>query len=73
MSLIHNERRKLTATALNGVAIGTMVAGSIAPLIAVSYGVSGAQSGWYFGVIGFGLVFHGHRITSSRVDRAREA
>ncbi len=40
MSLIHNERWKLTATALNGVAIATVVAGGIAPLVAVSFGVS---------------------------------
>lgn len=52
MSLIHNERRKLTATALNGLAIATMAAGFIAPLIAVSYGVPNAPDGSYFIVTG---------------------
>jgi hypothetical protein len=52
MSLIHNERRKLTATALNGVAIATMAAGLIAPLVAVSYGVSSAPGGAYFLITG---------------------
>ncbi len=47
MSLIHNERRKITATAINGIAIATMVAGAVAPLIAWSYGVSNAPSGRY--------------------------
>lgn len=37
MSLIHNERRKLTATALNGLAITTVAAGVIAPMVALSY------------------------------------
>ncbi len=44
MPLIQNERHKLTANALNGVAIATMVAGSVAPLIAASYGFSGAPA-----------------------------
>jgi hypothetical protein len=52
MSLVHNERRKLTASALNGVAIATLTAGLIAPLVAVSYGVSGARGGVYFAVTG---------------------
>lgn len=52
MPLVANERRKLTATALNGVAVATMAAGFIAPLVAVSYGVSGARGGFYFLAIG---------------------
>jgi hypothetical protein len=52
MSLIHNERRKLMATALNGMAIATMAAGCIAPLVTVSYGVSRAPGGAYFALVG---------------------
>ena len=44
MALVRNERHKLTANALNGVAIATMVAGSIAPLIAASYGFASAPA-----------------------------
>jgi hypothetical protein len=35
MSLVHNERIKYFATALNGVAVGCITAGVIAPIIAV--------------------------------------
>ncbi len=48
MALVANERWKLTATALNGLAVATMVAGFVAPLVAVSYGVSAAQDATYF-------------------------
>jgi hypothetical protein len=36
MSLIYNERIKYFATALNGVAVGCITAGVIAPIIAVA-------------------------------------
>ena len=52
MSLIHNERRKLTATALNGLAVTTMAAGFIAPIVAVSYGVSTVSGSLYFAAVG---------------------
>ncbi|KAA2242237.1 hypothetical protein [Salinarimonas soli] len=65
MSLIHNERTKLSATALNGVAIACIVAGFITPLAAASFGVQGplhvgvpatllAALGW----LGAGLTLH---------------
>ena len=47
MSLVANERWKLTANALNGVAIATMVTGFVAPLVAVSYGVSATSGSLY--------------------------
>jgi hypothetical protein len=42
MSLIHNERTKLSATALNGTAVASIAAGFITPLAAVSFGVPSA-------------------------------
>jgi hypothetical protein len=42
LSLIHNERTKLTAAWLNAVSGGAMAAGVIAPLAATFYGVSSA-------------------------------
>jgi hypothetical protein len=39
MSLVENERIKLTATALNNMATAVMVTGAVAPLIAAFYGV----------------------------------
>ncbi|MDP9096157.1 MAG: hypothetical protein M3N26_06335 [Pseudomonadota bacterium] len=38
--LVRNERTKLLATGLNNLGIATIVAGSIGPLIARSYGAS---------------------------------
>ncbi|RVU21135.1 hypothetical protein [Methylobacterium oryzihabitans] len=43
MSLVHNERTKLTATYLNTAADGMVTAGVIAPLAAAAFGVSGAS------------------------------
>jgi hypothetical protein len=42
MTLIHNERTKLSATALTGTAIASIAAGFITPLAAVWFGVPGA-------------------------------
>lgn len=44
MSLIHNERTKLRATALNSLAIASIVAGFITPLAALAFGVPGAAA-----------------------------
>lgn len=38
MSLIHNEQTKLTATALNNVAVAFVIAGFVGPMVAVGYG-----------------------------------
>jgi len=40
MSLIHNERTKLSATALNGVAIASIVAGLVTPIAALTFGMT---------------------------------
>ena len=40
MSLIHNERTKLTATWFNGMATALMAAGLFAPLAAMFYGLT---------------------------------
>ena len=39
MSTIHNERVKLTANWLNIMAAGTIIAGSITPLVTLGYGL----------------------------------
>lgn len=39
MSLVHNERWKLTAVWLNTMAAGTVIAGSVTPLVALAYGL----------------------------------
>ncbi|WP_029349828.1 hypothetical protein [Bosea sp. 117] len=40
MSLIHNERTKLSATYLNGIAIAVMAVGGLGPVISVLNGGS---------------------------------
>ena len=46
MSLIHNERTKLTATWINSVASGVTITGGAAPIVAAVLGMSGvAQVG----------------------------
>ena len=46
MSLIHNERTKLTATYLNGVAIALFAVGSLAPIFSYAFSPSSAQPLW---------------------------
>jgi hypothetical protein len=46
MSMIRNERLKLTANYLNTVAAAIMVTGVVAPLVALSYGLPGPTGGW---------------------------
>ena len=44
MSKVQDERTKLLATFVNGIGIATVAAGAIAPLVAVTYGVSNAAA-----------------------------
>jgi hypothetical protein len=46
MSLIHNERIKLTAALMNTVASAVFITGVLAPLVAVSYGLPGPIRGF---------------------------
>ena len=75
MPLVNNERWKLTATALNGVAIGVMVAGFIAPIIAVSYDVSTTPTSGYFVAIGtvwFSTAIALHIVARALLGRLKE-
>ena len=47
MNLVHNERTKLLATALNNTAVATFATAIIAPLAGVLYGSSGAGGTWW--------------------------
>lgn len=63
MSLVGNERTKLTATFLNGVSIAMVAAGAVAPLVAFTYGVQGTAAGPTTALIGLawlasGFVLH---------------
>ena len=39
MSLVDNERAKLTANWLNTLSAGTIIAGCVTPLVAIAYGL----------------------------------
>ena len=45
MSLVHNERTKLTATYLNGLAIALFAVGGLAPIFSRAFG-EGARPLW---------------------------
>ena len=45
MSLVHNERTKLTAGLFNGLAVAFLAAGSFAPAAALAYGISNLRIG----------------------------
>ena len=50
-AVIRNEKRKLAATALNNIAVATVVAGLVAPVIALGYQFS-APHGRSYGASG---------------------
>ena len=65
MALVHNERPKVTRERVERRAIATMAAGFIAPIVAVSYGISSAPAArislaigaiWFFTAIGIHIV-----------------
>ena len=59
MSKIQDERTKLTATFMNGIAVTMVAAGGIAPLVAFSYGLPGAAQGVTLALVGAGWITGG--------------
>jgi hypothetical protein len=53
VSKVADERTKLSATFINGVAIAMVAAGSIAPFAALSYGVSSGGTAKIVALVGF--------------------
>ena len=51
MSLVHNERLKLTAAYLNTVAAAMMVTGVLAPMVALTYDLRAPKAGWPVAVV----------------------
>jgi hypothetical protein len=45
VSLIHNEQTKLTATALNNIAVAFVIAGFVGPVVALGYGSDALPKG----------------------------
>jgi hypothetical protein len=72
--LIHNERTKLPATALNGTALASIAAGFITPLAAISFDVPGSADRGALTTTLFALarLVTGRRLTSRSTVPARE-
>jgi hypothetical protein len=51
MSLVHNEQTKLTATYLNGLAMGVFLVGGLAPIFSSFYAPSGSAMSMPVGVM----------------------
>jgi hypothetical protein len=75
MSLIHNERWKLTATALNGVAIVMAATGFIVPIVNLSYGAPATADTWLLILISlawFGSAVSLHLLARYVLGRLKE-
>jgi multisubunit Na+/H+ antiporter MnhB subunit len=72
MSKIDDERVKLTATFMNGIAAAMVIVGAIAPAVAFTYGLPGAASGKLVALAGFGWALGGlvlHLAARARLGR----
>jgi hypothetical protein len=59
MSKIADEQIKLTASFLNGIAVALVVAGAVAPLAALTYGLPGAARGGFVALFGGAWILAG--------------
>ena len=59
MSLIHNERTKLLATALNNTAVATVVTAIVAPIVGFLYGSPSATATRWWPLIGIAWLLVG--------------
>ncbi len=59
MSLIHNERTKLFATALNNTAVATVVTAIVAPIVGFLYGSPSAAATRWWPLIGMAWLLVG--------------
>lgn len=75
MSLIENERTKLTASYLNGLAIAIFAVGGLAPFFSYLYVPNGAKPTWLIALLGsVCIVISGalHLIARSRLGALLE-
>jgi len=68
---IKNEKRKLAATALNNIAVATVVAGLVAPVIALGYQFSAPHGKYWiaFPVLWFMAAYIIHQIARRQLER----
>jgi hypothetical protein len=73
--MIENEQTKLTATALNNLAVAIWVAGIVGPAVAFVYGSAGPEThGWWLliGVAWFSAGFALHTLGRAVLRRLRQ-
>ncbi len=68
---IRNEKRKLAATALNNIAVATVVAGLVAPVIALGYQFSAPHGKYWiaFPVLWLVAAYVIHQIARRQLER----
>jgi hypothetical protein len=77
MSLVQNERTKLTANWLNALAAGIVITGVVAPLVASIYGVAGPSQAGYVVIAVLSLIWFAvgtalHFVARRMLARLRE-
>ncbi len=70
-AVIRNEKRKLAATALNNIAVATVVAGLIAPVIALGYQFNAPHGRYWiaFPVLWLVAAYVIHQIARRQIER----
>jgi len=70
-AVIRNEKRKLTAAALNNIAVATVVTGLVAPVIALSYQFSAPHGRFWiaFPVLWLVAAYGIHQIARRQLER----
>ena len=70
-TVIRNEKRKLAATALNNIAVATVVAGLVAPVIALGYQFSAPHGRYWiaFPVLWLVAAYIIHQIARRQLER----
>ena len=70
-AIIRNEKRKLAATALNNIAVATVVAGLVAPVIALGYQLSAPHGRYWIAFPALWLVtaYGIHQLARRQLER----
>jgi hypothetical protein len=75
MNLVHNERTKLLATALNNTAVATVVTAIVAPIVGFLYGTPTAAASKFWPLIGLIWLLVGlglHAVAQGVLGRLKE-
>jgi len=70
-TVVRNEKRKLAATALNNIAVATVVAGLVAPVIALGYQFSAPHGRYWiaFPILWLATAYGIHQLARRQLER----